>query len=78
MLRRFCTYAIIPGLLLMQLAPTAASESETFTRHNLGVFLGGTDEPGSTTEFTWGVEYGFRFAPRIGMGVVYEKTGCTR
>ena len=66
--------AALLSVLLFAASTRAAGDSEDFTRHNLGIFLGGTDAPGYDTEFTWGVEYGFRFTPRMGVGVVYEET----
>lgn len=67
-------------MLVLAIAPgnhAFASESahgEGFTRNNLGVFLGATDSDDGSTEFTYGVEYGYRFTPRFGAGLVYEKT----
>ena len=77
---RICTTGI-PGatlaLLLVILSPSMsvlAEGSGDYTRHNIGVFLGAENEASGPTESTWGLEYGYRFTPHFGFGVVYEKT----
>ncbi len=62
------------AILLLHCTQAFASGEGEFTRHNLGIFLGGTNAPHYDTEFTWGVEYGFRFTPHVGVGIVYEET----
>ena len=72
--------SLILLLYVLTISPgnyASASESdhgEKFKRNNLGLFLGATDPDEGSTEFTYGVEYGYRFTPRFGAGLVYEKT----
>lgn len=59
------------ALIQFILAPNVQSaETDEFHPHTLGVFLGGTDESGGSTEFTYGLEYAFRFNDRVGVGLV--------
>lgn len=39
------------------------------------IFLGGTDEHGHPTEFTWGVDYKRRVAQRWGIGGIFDYAG---
>ncbi len=42
-------------------------------KHFPGIFLGATHAE-SDTEFTYGIEYEYKFKPQWGVGAVYEKT----
>jgi len=52
----------------------AASAHHGF-RHEIALFLGGTDEHGHDTEFTLGLEYIYSLAPKWGIGGVLEHAG---
>ena len=67
------TIGALLALIQFMLAPSVQSaETDEFHPHTLGVFLGGTDESGGSTEFTYGLEYAFRFNDRVGVGLVYD------
>lgn len=54
---------------------TLAESPGEFEPHSVvGVFLGATDPEEYSTEFTYGLEYGYRITPKFGVGAVYEKT----
>ena len=53
-------------------APTFASTDES-PKHIPGVFLGYTNAQGNT-EFSYGIEYEYKFSKLWGAGIVYEKT----
>jgi hypothetical protein len=44
-------------------------------KHELALFLGATDEPGHDPEFSLGFEYEYRFAPRWGIGGLFDYAG---
>lgn len=52
--------------------PTFASNNET-PKHIPGIFLGYTNAQGDT-EFTYGIEYEYKFSKLWGAGLVYERT----
>jgi hypothetical protein len=43
--------------------------------NEVAVFLGGTDEPGHDTEFTWGLDYKRRIAERWAVGALFDYAG---
>jgi hypothetical protein len=61
------------GLLCsLAIAPAFASSNET-VQHVPGIFVGFTDAEGET-EFSYGLEYEYKFSKQWGAGIVYEKT----
>lgn len=44
-------------------------------KNGVALFLGVTNEPGHGTEPTWGLEYGYRFSPRWGVGGLIDYAG---
>ena len=65
-------FLIVVYVSILAVAQTAQS-AEEFKPNTVGLFLGATDEDGGSTEFTYGLEYGYKFTPRFGAGVVYER-----
>lgn len=63
-------------LISVLVVPGAVAESsDDFEPHSvIGAFLGATDPEEYSTEFTYGLEYGYRITPEFGVGAVYEKT----
>ncbi len=57
---------------LLCLAASANVTAAGNDQHVLGVFVGATHNDSS--DFTFGVEYEFKFTPQWGAGVVYERT----
>lgn len=55
------------------LASSNLAIAETGKHHFPGIFVGYTHAD-SDTEFTYGVEYEYKFTPKWGVGAVYEKT----
>jgi len=43
--------------------------------NDVAIFLGGTDEPGHPTEFTWGLDYKRRIAERWAVGGLFDHAG---
>lgn len=56
----------------LTISPTPVSAAET-PHHIPGVFIGFTDTEGEA-EFSYGLEYEYKFSKQWGAGVVYEKT----
>ena len=44
-------------------------------KNGIALFLGATNEQGHGTEPTWGLEYGYRFSPRWGVGGLIDYAG---
>jgi hypothetical protein len=44
-------------------------------RNEIGLFMGGTDERGHDTEFTWGLDYKRRIARRWAVGLLFDYAG---
>lgn len=44
-------------------------------KNEIGLFLGGTDERGHDTQFTWGLDYKRRIAERWAVGVLFDFAG---
>jgi hypothetical protein len=44
-------------------------------RNEIGLFVGGTDEPGHDTEFTWGLDYKRKIARRWAVGLLFDYAG---
>jgi hypothetical protein len=44
-------------------------------KNEVALFLGGTDEKGHDTEFTWGLDYKRRIAERWAVGVIFDYAG---
>lgn len=63
--RLFCA-----AMLMMASMGAQAADGK---QHAFGVFLGATDAK-NETEFTYGIEYEYKFTPRWGAGLVYERT----
>lgn len=55
------------------MAATFGSNAADDVKHVPGIFLGATHID-SETEFTWGIEYEYKFTPKWGVGFVYEET----
>ncbi|MEH6518242.1 MAG: hypothetical protein V7742_16325 [Halioglobus sp.] len=68
---RICNTGIPGATLALLLAvvspsmPVLAEEGSDYTRHNIGVFLGATNEASGSTESSW----------RLGIGVGQEEIG---
>ncbi|NQZ89752.1 MAG: hypothetical protein HRT54_19445 [Colwellia sp.] len=60
-------------LLCLTLVSSFSYASSKDHQHFLGVFVGATHAQ-SESEFSYGIEYEFKFTPRWGAGLVYEKT----
>jgi len=67
-MKNICTLLVSTGLLLASSQTLAAGDAH----HLPGVFIGYTNA-GSETEFTYGLEYEYKFNSNWGAGVVYEK-----
>jgi len=44
-------------------------------RNEIGLFMGGTDERGHDTEFTWGLDYKRKIAERWAVGALFDYAG---
>jgi len=44
-------------------------------RNEIGLFMGGTDERGHDTEFTWGLDYKRKIARRWAVGLLFDYAG---
>jgi hypothetical protein len=44
-------------------------------KNEVAIFVGGTDEHGHDTEFTWGIDYKRRIADRWAVGVLFDYAG---
>ncbi len=66
---------LLTGMVFAEESGHGAHESHgthELKRHNLGIFLGETDA--DENEFTYGLEYEYKFNHRWGGGLTYEKT----
>lgn len=61
------------SVVSIALASGAAHASSGEHHHFPAVFVGGTSVDGET-DFTYGIEYEYKFSKRWGAGVVFEKT----
>ena len=61
------------GIIATLTTSTAFASTEEYPKHIPGVFVGYTNAD-SETEFSYGVEYEYKFSKLWGAGVVYEKT----
>lgn len=61
------------GVLAALLTTSAFASNNESPKHIPGVFIGYTHAD-SKTEFSYGVEYEYKFSKQWGAGIVYEKT----
>lgn len=61
------------GILTTLATPSVFASTEEAPKHIPGVFIGFT-HANSETEFSYGIEYEYKFSKLWGAGLVYEKT----
>ena len=64
---------IAAGIFAALSALPAVASSDESPKHIPGIFLGFTNFE-SETEFTYGIEYEYKFSKQWGAGLVYERT----
>jgi len=63
----------LSAVLSFALATSLVNASSGDEHHFPGLFIGATNFDGET-EFTYGIEYEYKFSKQWGAGIVYEKT----